>query len=430
MQKKLLSLVLTLMMTGTSQAQDIHPQEDIVCAGRVISWSGTVDETKSIKMNPVPDSFAKRFDGVGAWCSSLDKTSILIWHRDFGNALTMRTAIEFLSADILKQLDRPFSPSEPEDIEFQSKAYAKIANYYLLGAEAHESVAAIDEAITYLKKANALAKKIPPNESAVIYKKPGMASEYFFYINGNPLEDLHLSLALLSQDIYVMRAYLTGDEESLIFAENLLEDLAPRFVEETLRAAADTFEPICETQDETLQKKMKKACGRTTHDYEDLVRDYLFKKALLATVKESLSDATYPDQSNRALNGVLLLLLNSERQGTYSPLDRHNPHKSLWFKALIAHSDAYLTLGNKRSDVELIIQGLELLVYAERYVPRHASPAQWKKLATRYIKASATLTENNDEEIGKYAGEKWYWVQHYNQLKYFQNGLAALENKQ
>lgn len=429
MRKKLLGLLFTLMMTVPSQAQEPDTSEDMICTTHADIWSGTVDETRSIEANPVPDSFANTFNGGGCGSFTLVKTSILTWHRDFGNELTMRAGIEFLSADILKQLERPFSPDTPEDIEFHSKAYAKIANYYALGAEAHESVSLIDEAIAYYKKANALAQKISPKGSARIRLKSD-TNEYFYYLAENPAEDLHLSLRQLSQDIYVMRAYITGDKEDIIFAENLLETHAPKFVKETLKAAEDSFEPICNTEDEKLRKKMKQACRKISGSYEDFVRDYLLKKILLATVIHGSSSSTYPRESNEALSGVGLLLQNSERQGIYPPFDQINPYNIPWFKALIANSDSYVKLGKKNSDDELIFRGLERLVYAERYMPRHASPSQWKKLAERFLEASVILDEILDEDFDEYAPQKWYRVRQHNQLTYFQNGLAALEHSQ
>ena len=427
MRRILLAILCTVMLTVPAQAQEAPPEVDVICTTHADYWQGTFEETQSINTNPVPERFSSQFNVDGQGCFNLVVTSILTWHRDFGDEASMRAAIEFLSAKALKRLERSFSEDSIEDIEYQSKAYATIANYYAFGAQAFESRPLIEEAISYYEKANALAVKIPPNDAAKIRLKSDLGHEYFYFIDRNPSEDLHRALEQLSQDIYVLRAYISGDEADVVFAAKLVEAHAPQFVKETVRAAEVSVEPICETEDEALQEKMEKACVSVSGDYEDFVREHLMRKALLATVMDGLSDAKYPKESDEALYGVRILLLNAERQGVYSPLEQNYPYNDMWLRALIAGSDSYVRFGKKNSDSGFVIQGLNFLVHTERYAARHARPSQWKRLAERYVVASAILDEIYGETAGESFEQEWYRLRQQNQLRYFQEGLAALE---
>ncbi len=420
----LIIIVLLSLLSAPAAGQD--ETNAMICTSQATYWSGTLEDTNSIRSNPVPDSFRESLESGGCTRRQLVETSLLQWHRDFGTEATMKTAIEYMSGEVLNTLEKNV---DSDALKAKLIAYGKIANYYYLGGESFNSLPLINKADEHLQKAKVLSDTVTPrnaNELPIYLHEFGTDFHYYAWQYKSSLLELEYALSKLASEIYIRRAIITEKREHYEQAAKHLNAYEPDFVHETINFAERSLNSVCRTDDQALRERMEQACAQTFGLYEEFVRSHLTRKALLATVEDKLTGKEFPQKSHDAFSNSWRLLLREEQNSGIEPIDENYPYHAVYLKYFMALSDTYFHLGKTESDDQLIYDSLNQLVYAERYVPRHASPSQWRQLAEKYIEVSALL----DNILDKDTELNFRRTKRYNQLAYFHEGLDALNKTQ
>lgn len=103
-------------------AVDEEPEGEI-CLAVGHRWSGTAEERRRIKVDPVPASFRRVYAGTGCERFQLMVDSLLSWHLVYGDAASANAAVAFL--ELGAGGGRPIDPRFEVDLRARWRAAAK-----------------------------------------------------------------------------------------------------------------------------------------------------------------------------------------------------------------------------------------------------------------------------------------------------------------
>lgn len=418
-------------LPASAQEQD----DDIICAGGARFWHGDMDDVRNIAPKPVPDSYQGVFESTGCSRWSLVVPSLLHWHRRVGSEDSMTAAIEYLSRDLLEGLDS-------ETVVSKVGAYGTISNYYVIGAEAFESRPLIKQAEKYLDKAQTLARTLPSEERTSWYNSE------FSGVGNYYNNERNFALGELSRDIAVNRALITelkADAEKAVDGLKTVNIPALQEFLDTLSDERPTH--ICEDDLEDRSDELSQACEDYEDEYFTDIRIFLTQKTLLSTVQDRHSVPLNNDKSRDLLYDMTLLLTLGETDDgsvQLNTINTLNVYDFAKFRLHLAFADMYFHLSERRyaaSGAEGYFQwkydlgqGLDHLLLAERYAPRHTIPSQWKRIAERYVSNAKfnedwliSYAKSREDDGGIYAEWGKLDADRQMQLAYFEDGLKILQ---
>lgn len=91
--------IAALVSSAPSSAKDAQPagteEEANICVLKLVLWTGSNDEIRAIRTEPVPKSYR---EGVQLCGGGFQNTDLLDWHLHYGTADTALAALAFLEA--------------------------------------------------------------------------------------------------------------------------------------------------------------------------------------------------------------------------------------------------------------------------------------------------------------------------------------------
>ena len=413
MWKYYLSLCLTLTLATPSSAQ-VNQGPVEICFSTGHHWKGNTSDIENIYATPIPETFRREFENNH--CSYLRPISLILWHRKYGSEATMTTALDYLKKGTITKT-KLGSKLPPKD---RVEQYAKVATYYNVGAEAFESMELVKAAEKHLKEAKKYNDKLSSDLRSEVSWSIG--KYYRDSYDGSAVEKL-------SREIAVTKALISGKLSDIEQAHVVLAHANMPFMQEFISHSYDYYESICDLWHLEWPKGIQEACEKSGENYDRDVRHFLLLQTLLATVDVRASNTKQPKESYELYSCFDRMLRVVEAE-FHSDTRSNNPkHLEQRARLNLAFSDMHyhlaLTAVENQQLTEVsynIDNSLDQLLAAERHLPRHTYPSQWRRIAIRFVE-SFELQEKYKQK------QKAVTAEREQQLQYFKDGLKSYEKE-
>jgi hypothetical protein len=365
----LLSLT-ALCFATLAMAQDDN--QGPICVGGA-HWQATLEETRRIEDEPVPESFRVPFETVGGcqrWGLNVD--GLVAWHLRFGSAATVTAALRYLEADYARRIGRLsrfdiLTVTKAEQLDEVADDIDFIAEQFLSAAEEFEDpelLAKADGYVALLTKTVAFAKGREPNDPLVrtILRK----------FETPNLDDFTMRIA-------VLKAVISNDDADVWEARQLLERLEPLEADRAAMQAYSGGPDFCDISDGWGGSEKVQAACASDDQYDVRVTTYFANLARL----ELLADSEYPNSYRRALE-----LLDDRgdsyccRRGVSDRLYHLRLAEAGWYWRMRSEPD---------TGWGPLLQALEA---AEKFTPPYESPARFRRVATQWLSAWEQVKAN------------------------------------
>lgn len=306
-----------LAVEAAAQAQNVDGGEnEVICTSILLSWQGSIEDTRQIDTVPVPKSFRESLESADP-CRSLqlDRRGLIDWHLRFGTASSVEAALTYLEERdsvrpsltpqrYVPELQSAFQAATPdlkrasELVEPQGTAYSVRQRYlyksrsvgafrqllnhrerfiffgeqHLRAAEEFGSPGLLAKADTYLQPVFEATRYLAPLED-----KAPVAGMLYFNLHGFRTDDLRARSAILG-------ARLSGAKTAIDSARAILtSQLGPDYVRiaETAFSGGDDF---CDISSGWSRSEEIKAACRADDDNETRISDYWINRAIFDAI--------------------------------------------------------------------------------------------------------------------------------------------------
>jgi len=276
-----------LMIAAPARAQD-DDSSGSICVTALLRWNGMPEEVRSIRTNPVPESYRNGAQNCGG---PLLASDLIDWHRRFGTEASARAAFEFVEHRDRRMRVGAKLAVDTIGAASRSGATADLsAHFYRLGdllgppalamtiAETFDARSSRDKAVEWLAVFDALRARIgqaPPRSEDI---PPFLVHEASSFEEGLKQSGIDEDAAALRTRIALFDAsqsLAAADRQRL---DSLIERQTTPALGSIMRFAFEAGGDFCDVPD-YAEDAVKRACDDEPH-FERHAMTFLFQKAM------------------------------------------------------------------------------------------------------------------------------------------------------
>lgn len=371
-----LLLLLIIFHQPFASAQQQVKSEDEICLTFRYIWDGSLKETAKIKTNPVPETYKNRFESKGCGRFQLDTSSLLDWHRRFGDETSTEKAVEYITAPI----HNAFANKEIGDGYHLISAHTSLAIYDYEGAIAFGSETLIKKALHHAKTAQRASKgakvKNPNRYNYRQYSDLGIGH----YDVGNNNAG---TLSRLVAKIAARKAFITGKAADVDEAIKYFNTPEAKTFDEAIDWMMSEQQPLCEGEYEE-EDIFDDLCNQSSQIYQDLI-DYKISLGLLKAFNKGSQKREH--HLSEAEQLIKIANVANRNISINDPLKRerqlHLTIAEIYYKKA-QNSEAH----DSKNRFKRCLKHAEL---SALYAPKYQMPSQWDRAAKQYMLCATPL---------------------------------------
>jgi len=388
--------VTLLMIVVPARAQEDDSSGNI-CVTALLRWNGMPEEVRSIRINPVPESYRKGGQNCGG---PLLASDLIDWHSRFGTEASAHAAFEFverrdqhiregakLATDTIRAASRSRANTDLSAPFRQLRELLGPPALAMTIAETFDARSSRDKAVEWLAAFDALRARIGQAPSRSEDIAPFLINEPTPFEEGLKESGIDETAAALRTRIALFDASQSLAETDRQRLDSLIEQRTTLALKSIMRFAFEAGGDFCDVPD-YADEAVKQACNDEP-DFERQAKIFLFQKAMAALLHDDDSLA----------EGVLRLYERGGKDRDWQTRLTGIDPRIVMLKTARAEmllrkaSKSVHSNGRPAQNLYDMQWGLEQLVEVTRLFSPVDDPVHFRRIATRALTSHAELVE-------------------------------------
>lgn len=433
----LMALTAATPSTATHKPPFANPGEICISVRRL--WLGSIEDTRRIAIDPVPQSYRSTFSWTG--CQTLAKETLIDWHLAFGGEASTTHALQFLTDTALTDIPSPekFEHTLPAAWRAAQRArtpdaaralieahnrFLFLAEQYLRAAEFFRSPALLVAGSRYFS-ATIRGLDVLYGGARIAMSRNDLPKPYDNFLsarNINITRDLEMRLA-------IARAHISGSADDWKQAGAVVEANLDPVAHDMEKVAFDRSADFCQSAE--ASSDLKDAC-RSENDLPGRMRAFWLAAELVQQFTDGKVAPAPTVQPFDGFDAAMAVISATSVPAVGSEAVRYDETTDDKVQLRLARAESRYrqsrALPQDGMDVKMLRYGaLTDLDNAERLVPATLNPNRFRQIAELYLHIYDTMPLSDHDKFGQPARQAAYLRIMLGRLNDITNGVQPEE---